>query len=67
MKKLFIVLAVFAFVILVAAPAFAHPPVPVKPELPCESAIGLHSAWGNLKNSGTIAEHVFYYFLSPHR
>ena len=62
-------MAVLAVVMLLAAPAFAHPPLEriQKPDMPCESATGLHSAWGNLKGSETMAEHVFYFLLSPHR
>jgi len=68
MKKLFIAFAVFAFVMLVAAPAFAHPPIDriQKPSMPEVSATGLHKACGNLTGSGTTAEHVFYKFLLPH-
>ena len=65
MKKIFISMAVLAVVMFVAVPAFAHPPVPVKPTLPTEAATGLHTACGNLNPEG-IAYHVFYYFLSPH-
>lgn len=68
MKKVFIIVLVMLMVLGTSLQSFAHPAVPEQSlgKVNPKAVNGMHTAWGNLAGSGTVAEHVFLMRFNPH-
>lgn len=68
MKKVIVFLLVLVMILSISVQAFAHPAVPEQSlgKVNPKAVNGMHTAWGNLAGSGSIAEHVFLMRFNPH-
>jgi len=68
MKRVSVLVLLVLMIFVSSVLSFAHPAVPEQSlgKVNPKAVNGMHTAWGNLEGSGSVAEHVFLMRFNPH-
>lgn len=68
MKRVSVIVLLVLMIFVSSVQSFAHPAVPEQSlgKVNPKAVNGMHTAWGNLFESGSVAEHVFLMRFNPH-